>query len=240
MAVCCPTCGAPAPAPIQPARNSVAIKPPVRPAASLMREPNYKQELTPYRETDVHTAMARGLAEYLAQQSIDIGGRKLSLTTYTTWAEPESQVSYPAAAISAGPGTYDRNLSPNMGPKMVDDQRLISVTEFSQELAIDLWATDPKERLYLVAMIEEALNPVEWMYGFRLQLPFYHNATAVYELLTSQYQDSSDDAMANYRRAAFSVRGTTTVYRLLTFPEAKPAFKLDVADTLSVRLDVSG
>lgn len=222
MAVCCPTCGAPAPAPIQAGRNSVALKPPVRPLSTLMREPSYRVDLTGYRETDVHTAMARGLAEYLSQQTIDIGGRKLSLTTYTTWAEPENQVSYPAVAVGAGPGSYDRNLTPTMGPTITGQQRLISVTEFSQELTVDLWATDPKERLYLVAMIEEALNPVDWMYGFRLQLPFYHNATAVYELLNSQYQDSSDDAMAKYRRAMFTVRGTTTAYRLLNFPDAKP------------------
>lgn len=231
MGVCCPTCGAPAPAPIQPARNSVALKPPVRPASSLIREPSYKLELTAYRETDVHTAMARGLAEYLAQQTIDIGGRKLSLTTYTTWAEPENQVSYPAVAVGAGPGVYDRNLTPNMSQTVAGTSRLISVTEFSQELTVDLWATDPKERSYLVAMIEEALNPVDWMYGFRLVLPFYHNATAVYELLNSQYQDSSDDAMAKYRRAIFTLRGTVTAYRLLNFPDALPVVP---------RLDVSG
>lgn len=246
MAVCCPTCGAPAPAPTQPARNSVAIKPPARPQSFLVAEPTYHVDLTGYRETDVHTAMARGLAEYLAQQSVEIGGRKLSLTTYNTWAEPEANVAYPAAAIGAGPGLYDRNLTPNIVQTLTGQQRLVSVTEFSQELTIDLWATDPKERLYLVAMIEEALNPVEWMYGFRLVLPFYHGTTAVYELLTSQYQDSSDDAMANYRRAAFTVRGTTTAYRLLNFPDAQPvALRLGVSDSgsasaLSLQVDVSG
>lgn len=235
MAVCCPTCGAPAPAPVQPARNSVPIKPPARPLSSLVREPNQRVELTAYRETDVHTAMARGLAEYLGQQSIDIGGRKLSLTTYTTWAEPENQASYPAAAIGAGPGVYDRNLTPFITQTLAGRERLVSVTEFSQELRIDLWATDPKERSYLTAMVEEALNPVEWMYGFRLILPFYHGTTAVYELLTSEYLDNSDDAMAKYRRTNFTVRGTTTAYRLLNFPDAHP-----VARVFVDQVDVSG
>lgn len=229
MAVCCPTCGAPAPAPIQAGRNSVPVKPPARPLSMLVTDPEYSLDLTAYRETDVHTAMARGLAEYLSQQSIEIGGRKLSLTTYTTWAEPENQASYPSAAIGGGPGSYDRNLTPFIVKTIADEQRLVSVTEFSQELTIDLWATDPRERLYLVAMIEEALNPVEWMYGFRLILPFYHNATAVYELLSSEYLDSSEDAMAKYRRAAFSVRGTITAFRLLNFPDARPTLRLDVS-----------
>lgn len=227
MGVCCPTCGAPAPAPTQPPRNSVAIKPPPRPASSLVRDPNTANQLTGYRETDTHTAMARGLAEYLAQQSIEIGGRKLQLTTYTTWAEPEAQVSYPAAAIGADAGIYDRSLVPSIVQTLDKDLRLVAFSEFSQELTVDLWATDPKERLYLVAMIEEALNPVEWMYGMRLILPFYHSATAVYELLSSQYVDSSDDALAKYRRALFTVRSTITAYRTLSFPSANPRLQLD-------------
>lgn len=230
MAVCCPTCGAPAPAPVQPARNSVAVKPPPRPQSVLVSDPNQRAELTGYREADTHTAMARGLAEYLSQQTVEIGGRKLSLTTYTTWAEPENQVSYPAAAIGADVGTYDRSLTPSLVKKLDGKTNLVSVTEFSQSLQIDLWATDPKERAYLVTMIEEALNPVEWMYGFRLILPFYHNTTAVYELRTSQYQDSSEDAMAKYRRASFTVQGTITAYRLLNFPDAQtPRLRLDVS-----------
>ena len=231
MAVCCPTCGAPAPAPVQAGRNSVPIKPPPRPAALLVREPNQKVELTGYRETDCHTAMARGLAEYLGQQSVEIGGRRLSLTTYTAWAEPENQASYPAAAIGAGLGRYDRNFTPYLVKTIEGQQRLVSVTGFDQELTVDLWATDPKERSYLSAMIEEALNPVDWMYGFRLILPFYHGTTAVYELVSSEYQDSSDDAMAKYRRASFTVRANMTAYRLLNFPDAQPAV---------ARLDVSG
>jgi len=104
----------------------------------------------------------------------------------------------------------------------------MAYSEFSQELQIDLWATDPKERSYLMAMIEEALNPVDWMYGMRLVLPFYHNATATYELLTSQYVDSSDAAMAKYRRASIGVRANMTVYRMLTVPDTTLRLQLEV------------
>lgn len=227
MSVCCPTCGAPAPAPTQPPRNSVQLKPGARPVSSLVRDPNTANQLTGYRETDTHTAMARGLAEYIGQQSIEIGGRKLQLTTYTTWAEPENQVSYPAAAVGATAGVYDRSLVPSIVKTLDNDLRLVAFSEFSQELTLEVWATDPKERSYLVAMVEEALNPVEWMYGMRLILPFYHSATAVYEMKGSQYVDSSDDALAKYRRAVFTVQGTITAYRTLSFPSAQPRFRLD-------------
>lgn len=230
MGVCCPTCGAPAPSPIQPPRNSVQLKPGARPISSLVREPEYDVKLTAYRETDAHTAMARGLAEYLGQQVIEIGGRRLQLTTFTTWAEPEDAVRYPAAAIGADVGVYSRGFTPSYEKTIEGDVRLLAVSEIEQNLQIDLWATDPKERSFLCTMIEESLNPVDWMYGMRLTLPFYHNAVAVYEMLSSQYLDSSDDAMAKYRRAQFTVRSTMTTYRLLNFPDAHPRVIVESED----------
>lgn len=230
MGVCCPTCGAPAPSPIQPPRNSVQLKPGARPISSLVSEPEYDVKLTAYRETDAHTAMARGLAEYLGQQVIEIGGRRLQLTAFTTWAEPEDAVRYPAAAIGADVGIYSRGFTPSYEKTIEGDVRLLAVSELEQNLQIDLWATDPKERSFLCTMIEEALNPVDWMYGMRLLLPFYHNAVAVYEMLSSQYLDSSDDAMAKYRRAQFTVRATMTTYRLLNFPDAHPRLVVESED----------
>jgi len=192
-----------------------------------VRDSSSSTALTGYRETDAHTALARGLAEYLGQQTVEVGGRKLQLTTYTTWAEPEDAIRYPSAAIGAGEGVYDRSFTPSYQVTIEGNLRLMAYSEFSQELQIDLWATDPKERSYLMAMVEEALNPVDWMYGMRLVLPFYHNATATYELLTSQYVDSSDAAMAKYRRASIAVRANLTVYRLLTLPGATLRLQLE-------------
>ena len=230
MGVCCPTCGAPAPNPIQPPRNSIPLKPGPRPLAHAVIDPEYDLNLTAYRETDAHTALAKGLAEYLGQQSVDINGRKLQLTTYTTWAEPEDTVRYPAAAIGADMGTYSRGFTPSYEKTTSGETRLLAVSEFEQNLQIDLWATDPKERSYLCTMIEEALNPVEWMYGMRLILPFYHNAVGVYEMMSSQYFDTSDDAMAKYRRALFTVRATLTTYRLLNFPDATPRVQVEAME----------
>jgi hypothetical protein len=206
----------------------VPLKPGARPLTSLVRDPNFRPELTAYRESDVHTAMARGLAEYLSQQSIDIGGRLLRLTTFSTWAEPEQNVSYPALGVGAGSGKYARGFTPKVVSTIANEARLFGYSEFEQELTLELWATDPKERSYLVAMIEEALNPVDWMYGMRLLLPFYHSTTATYELNTSQFEDSSDDAMKKYRKASFSVTGSIQTLRLLTLPKAQPRARLDV------------
>lgn len=230
MASCCPSCGAPAPNPIQGPRNSVALKPGARPLSSLVSDPNFRPVLTAFRETDVHTAMARGLAEYLSQQKIEIGGRLLRVTAFSTWAEPEQNVSYPAVGVGAGLGKYDRSFTPNFIQSVGGDVRLFAYSEFSQELTVELWATDPKERSYLVAMIEESLNPVDWMYGMRLLLPFYHGATATYELTNSQYSDSSDDAVKKYRKATFTLTGNIEALRALSLPLSQPRARVDVVD----------
>jgi hypothetical protein len=224
---CCPSCGGLAPNPVQGPNNSVPLKPGARPPTALVRVPDFRPTLTAVRDTDVHTAMARGLAEYLSQQSIEIGGRKLQLTTFSTWAEPEQNVSYPAAGVGAGSGKYDRSFTPSIVSTIDKNLRLLAYSEFSQELTVELWATDPKERVYLVAMIEEALNPVDWMYGCRLHLPFYHGTTATYELTRSQYTDTAEDAMRKYRKATFSISASVQALRLLSLPTAQPRLRMD-------------
>lgn len=205
------------------------LRPGARPLAFPVLEPDFQTQLTMHRETDVATALARGLAEYLGQQSIEVGGRKLDLATYSTWAEPEQNVSYPALAVAPGEGRYDRSISPITLIEQVDhDLRLVAFTEYEQDLTLELWATDPRERTYLCAMVEEALSPVDWMYGLRLVLPFYHSTTATYELKGCRYLDSADDAIAKYRKAQFTVEATVTVYRLLSLPDSKPVFRMSV------------
>jgi hypothetical protein len=230
MGACCPTCGAPAPNPIQGPRNSVVLKPGPRPQAFAVPSRDYPIELTAYRETDAHTALARGIAEYLGQQSIEIGGRRSQLTTFSQWAEPEDNVRYPALAVGAGQGTYVRGFTPDGYIKFDDGTQLEVITEFTQTLTLELWATDPRERAALVAMIESQLNPHSWQYGLRLVLPFYHRTSATYELVSTTYMDSAEDAVAKFRKVNFSVDASITVYRLTQLPLAqRPRLELDVA-----------
>lgn len=231
MGACCPTCGAPAPNPIQGPRNSVVLKPGPRTNTLLVTDRNYVPQLTAYRECDAHTALARGLADYLGQQSVEIGGRRLQLTTYSQWAEPEDNARYPALAVGGGQGTYVRGFTPDGFETLEGDLRLYAITEFTQRLVLEMWANDPRERSYLVAMVEEALSPVTWMYGLRLALPYYHGSTATYELVNSAYLDSTDDSMARFRKAQFEVEASITVYRLVKLPSLRETrVRLDVSD----------
>jgi hypothetical protein len=217
---------------VQGPRNSVALKPGPRPQTILVPDRDYVPTITAYRETDAHTAIARGIAEYLGQQSVEIGGRRLQLKTYSQWAEPEDNVSYPALAVGAGQGQYVRGFTPDGFLHFEQEgYQLQAVTEFTQTLTLELWATDPRERTYLTAMVEESLNPHDWMYGLRLALPFYHGTTATYELVSTTYMDSAEDAVAKFRKVQFSVESSITVYRLTYLP---------TTHDIRLALDVSG
>lgn len=184
--------------------------------------------ITLNRETDARSALTRGLKEYLKTLSIDTprGRRQAFQRVTSTWAEPEERAQYPAAAVLAdGPGLYDQSkLSPNPVAKFLTPNPvgLIQVSEFTIDLTLDVWATDPEERIGLGMMLEDALTPVTWMYGFVLELPHYHSARGAYELMSQSYVDTDVDATRRYRRAQYVIKGHIPVYRTTKLPETLP------------------
>ncbi len=49
------------------------------------------------------------------------------------------------------------------------------------DLTLDVYTSDPVERSVLTAGLEDAMNPVDWRYGFFLDLPYYFGARASYD-----------------------------------------------------------
>jgi hypothetical protein len=170
--------------------------------------------ITGRRETDTTTALTRGLKEYLAQavkgQAVD--GRVVDLkATYDHWPETEDLAAYPALAVySTEAGKHDTSsftVNTRAEGALPDGERYAFASEFVLNLIVELWTVDPEERLALCALIEDALYPVDWMYGARLILPHYHGVQADYTLLSTKYIDSADDAKRRWRVAQFSVEG---------------------------------
>jgi hypothetical protein len=153
-----------------------------------------------------------------------------------TWADPEEFAEYPSAAVySTAAGTYDASkLTPHPDPSLrigqPDGRFLIEMSEFSIQVTVELWTTDPKERSSLVAALEDAFSPVEWMYGFRLALPHYFGAHATYELLSSTYSDSAGQALERYRLASFVLQANVAALRLKALPEAKLKARVEVEE----------
>lgn len=203
--------------------------------ATLVTSSEATPTVTDVRETDVRTALTRGLADYLATSVFHApGGREIRFKkVLSTWAEPEDPAAYPAAVVySPEPGVYDASrLTPSMPNARnrigSSNLYLVSSCEFVVDLRVEIWANDPKERMEIVAGLERALSPVDFMYGFKVLLPFYYGQVAVFEPKSMQYLDSEEDAMRRYRRAVFVITGQLPVANVFEYPIAKPKVLLD-------------
>lgn len=192
---------------------------------------------TANQETDARTALARGLSEYLEQLIFHapVGGRELRFDkVLDTWAEPEDEAKFPRAIVGAsGVGVYDASKftpgPPTSRARLAapDGRYLMSACAFVQDLTLEVWTNDPSARRLIVAGLESAFNPVDWMYGFQLELPFYFNERAVYALKDMAYLDSEQDAMRRYRKAVFTISGEVPVVNVFSYPLMKPRFHLD-------------
>jgi len=193
------------------------LVPSPRTGTKLVRRADTKQVLTDVRETDTRTALTRGLAEYLETLSINWTGGRASRfkQVFQTWAEPESVAEYPSAVVYAvGDGTYeDSVLSPTLIHLPGTRYYLRQVAELRLNMTVEVWATDPKERMALTAMLEDAFDPHEFMTGLRLELPHYHGQRATFEKLSMAYEDAPDTAQRRWRKSVFSMSGHITQLR---------------------------
>lgn len=191
---------------------------------------------TAERETDSRTAITRALAEYVAQvRGETSSGRDLRfIATFEDWAEPETEIRYPSAiAYTTSPGVYEAaglTSFPNEAQKLPppDNRYVVRVSELVIPVTLEVWATDPEERMGLCALLEDAFNPFDGAYGFKLDCPHYFNARASFEPLQVTYMDTEADAIARTRKAMFTLTGRVPVLRLRTYPEARP--KVEVSE----------
>jgi len=184
----------------------------------LITDPDYAIDFTSRRETSCWGALARGLAEYISQLSIswDGGTSVRLLRVFEGWAEPEDFSVYPSASVySEAPGEYDGDSLSTIREVLPDGRSLQRVAEFSQTYLVDVWCTQPHERMALVAMLEDAFDPVDWMSGFRLRLPHYHNAVGTYLKSTVTIADSAANAGRRWRLASFAIAATVTQIRFI-------------------------
>jgi len=192
---------------------------------------------TARQDTDCRTALTRGMCEYLSQLVEPAsGGALLRLRrAFETWAEAEDPAEYPAACVwSDQAGTYvGSKLSPSPAPEDIIPETnayVVQYAGFELTFYVDLWCTEPAERRAFVAMFERALNPLAGGYGFVLALPHYFNVRAQYELISTQYVDSEDEARKRIRRAIMTVKGSVPMLQLRTFPKARPYPKVTIVE----------
>jgi hypothetical protein len=199
--------------------------------------PNIPQEYTDRCEVDARTALTRALSDYLKGLIVDApAGRKMVFDgrVFDTYPDNEVEAKFPSAFISVvGPATYDAaSLVPNLNPfaklDLPDGRYLVQLSELTAIVVVDVWATDIKGRAALVNALESALCPFDWMYGVRLDVPYYYGARATYELRNIEYTDGDEMSARRFRRAQLELNASIPVIRLVGYPDARPRIDLDV------------
>ena len=180
--------------------------------ARLIAQPDDMETLTFTRLADERVALARGLSEYFTGQTIDWGaGRQLSFTNVLqVWGAYETPGIFPSlVVVGFGEGESEEQLAPETLQCGDGSGRYVRVTgEFSQTFNLEIWTTDPTARSALSSMVADLLNPNDWMIGLRLELPYYFNARARYERISSDYVESADNAQKRWWQASVQVLAT--------------------------------
>ncbi len=188
--------------------------------------------MTLVRMTDPWSAAVRGLCEYLAQLSIEWGDGNLLrlLEVREGWAEPEELGVWPSACVhSEIPGEYDYAALTSVEHVLEDGVSIRQTGELVQTLSIDLWCTSRNERSAIILMIEDALDPVAWMSGFNLTLPYYHNAVTTYLATQINVVDGTEEASKRWKLATITVQVTIPKLRVVGMvPRLDPRLQLDV------------
>lgn len=210
--------------------------------ARLITEPVYTVKHTTVCLTDERSALSRGLFEYLSSNlvgEITWADQTYNIKVYGQWAEQEQQARYPAVTIySTDELTYDQDEADDQAmrndePIMVDDSNnaIFSIGECAVRFVVECWANNPEERAAVVKIITDLLNPVTFMYGFRLVLPFYFNNVATFSLRGNLYIDNEQDAQRRYRKAVLSVQARMKHIRLWKAVQANSRLRTDLEVT---------
>ncbi len=240
---CCTTCGAPV-APVN-WPSQPALLPPSEVGTRVVTDPHDNPPLRPWAETDEHTALTRGLSEYLslAVNRVGPGGKIYRFqATYDRWAEPNENAVYPYAVVFGDDdGKFDPSagLSPEIAAEFQSDagntrQALYRTSEYEQMLNVQVTATDPIERSFLTLLTREAMTPASatgvgaFMYGLRLWLPHYYGALATYEPIGYGFVENSEVQMRRDRTTVLKVKAKVGSYTLTTQPIGTPTFQINV------------
>lgn len=192
----------------------------------LIVSPRDKRVPTRQRSTDATTALTRGLAEYIASlQPVDFEGRYIPIAkVFDSWAEPEDEADYPSIACytNGNPGQYEaQSMSPLVNPNRYPDGSYeVSSRTLSVDVKVELWATDPEQRQAIIQALEDAFEPVDWMGGFRLELPHYYGQRATFDGAEVTYMGDTLEANQRFVNAVITMHASVPVTRVLPFAQA--------------------
>lgn len=190
-----------------------------------------------YRECSAARAPVRALAEYLRTLRFpSTGGQHTEFVVVRDLqAEPEDYAGYPGACVfpegSVQYGTEDGGLQPiyDESGDLEDGSVMMMMGEIKVELQIHIWTNEVEDRESAITAVEDALAPVEWMSGFFLEMPHYHNLRASYQIMAMTYEDPDTDVQRRYRKCNFRVQATCPYVRVFRLPRLDPRAAVEVS-----------
>ena len=217
--------------------NPPPIVPPAPGGTILVLDKGVPSVRTTREETDAIGAMRRGLREYLAQLSKDVAGARVRfLEVFEEWAESEDDnVRYPAAAVLLADGSvmFDAsNFTPRIidGDLLPDGRAIVKMSEATTDLIVEAHCSSPGERLSISMLLEDGLNPVDYMYGFALDLPHYFGQRAEFSLESGELVDDANTARHGLRPIRMRVSARISVVRPRRYATANPQYTIAVAE----------
>src|ERR1700744_86959 len=224
------------PPPFEPS-NPPRITPPAPGSTTLVRDLGARSPRTTREETDARGAMRRGLQEYLAQAEKDVAGARVRFQeVFEEWAESEDDnVRYPSAAVLLADDevVYDAHaFTPQVSSddRLPDGRYIVKVSEATTDFIIECHSSSPGEPLGVAMLLEETLNPVDFMYGFVLALPHYFGERASFQVLSAGLPDNEATARHGLRPLRMKVSGRISVVRPRALPTFQPKLQITVED----------
>lgn len=189
-------------------------------------------DITARVEYDVHSAVVRGLAAYIAGLESALAGRVMVLDRVVDdWAEHnDGSAQPPSAVVSAveegkyqDDGGMQYGSTTRLGPPSPDKVLVAINTAIYrlEDLQISVMCADKVQRRGVRHMLEDALYPNAWAPGFDLVLTRYHSATASYALMTMRQPDETATAQASIWPLTVKLKAWCPVYRLHRLPLAR-------------------
>lgn len=185
------------------------------------------------RDCDQHTAITRGLAEYIASLRGSHLGRDVSLARVSYNYPDRSQAGepvFPAAAVySTGDDLFTTFIATNVpvtsyhqiGPSVPGklNTYLQPVDTFTMsELKVEVECADPEQRIGVNKMLIDAARPVDWTNGLRLILPHYHNEVAYLTLEKASMGDTPELVASGIRLLLLTFSAQIQTYQVRKLP----------------------
>lgn len=200
----------------------------------LVTEPNIHVSPTRYRKYSASKSPIVALAEYLKTVTFPIDGQThfKFAAVKAMKADPEDLAEYPSVGIypegDIQYGTEDGVLDKQVIHDQEGEFALLLAGDLRMELTLHVWTNDEGVREQCLTCLEDALNPVEWMFGFMLDMPHYYGQRAEYQLLSVAYEDISADNERRYKKLNARVRATCPYVRGVVLPRFNPKTIVEV------------